>query len=260
MPEIVLPDATIHVEVDGEGEPVMVLAHGITNSCRELAMLTPFVPGTKVRFCFRGHGHSSAPLTGYRFADFARDLRAVADAYGARIAVGTSLGAGVIGTIVQDEPDRFDRIVLLLPAGLDQEGDHKEIVLRTVELIETSASKEEAIERIMNEPARLANYARAPWQRDIDRQWLSDLNIEGIPRAIRGAIQDVPLRNRNDLKRVTAPTLIIARRGDVIHPAEVAETIAALMPNAELLMFDDGDDLYAAVPMIVARVSEFLTS
>ena len=74
MPEVVTSDVTLHVEVDGAGDPVMVLAHGLTNSCRELAALTGFVPGTKVRFCFRGHGHSTSPERGYRFADFARDL------------------------------------------------------------------------------------------------------------------------------------------------------------------------------------------
>jgi pimeloyl-ACP methyl ester carboxylesterase len=263
VPELVLPDVTLHLEVDGEGDPVIVVAHGITNSCRELAMLTPFVPGTKVRFCFRGHGHSSSPLHGYRFADFARDLRAVADAYGARMAVGTSLGAGVIGTIVQDEPDRFDRIVLLLPATLDAvdpASQTRAAVLRTVELVESSSSKEEAIERIMSEPARMANYAKAPWQRDVDYQWLSQINMEGTPRAIRELLDDTPLRDRRDLKRVLAPTLIIARRGDPIHPADVAETIADLMPNAELLMFDDGEDLYVAIPRIMARVSEFVLS
>src|SRR4029077_5538401 len=107
-------DALLAGDVAGRGHPVMVLAHGLTNSCRELAMFTPFVPGTKVRFCFRGHGHSSSPETGYRFADFALALRGAAGAYDARIAIGTSLGAGAIGTILQDEPDRFDRIVLLL--------------------------------------------------------------------------------------------------------------------------------------------------
>jgi 3-oxoadipate enol-lactonase len=263
VPEVTLPDVTLHVEVDGEGDPVMVVAHGITNSCRELSMLTPFVPGTKVRFCFRGHGHSTSPKSGYKFADFARDLRAVADAYGARMAVGTSLGAGVIGTIVQDEPDRFDRIILLLPATLDtieSTSGTREAVLRTVELVETSSSKEEAIERIMNEPARMANYAKAPWQRDVDYQWLSQINMEGTPRAIRELIDDTPLRDRRDLKRVLAPTLVIARRGDPIHPVEVAEQIVELMPNAELLVFDDGEDLYVAIPRIVARVSEFVLS
>src|SRR5947209_1746631 len=119
MPEVVTDDAILHVEVDGEGLPVMVLAHGLTNSCRELADLTPFVPGTKVRFCFRGHGHSSSPARGYRFVDFARDLDAVAGAYGARNAVGTSLGAGAICNLVAAHPERFGKLVLLLPAGLD---------------------------------------------------------------------------------------------------------------------------------------------
>ena len=57
-----------------------------------------------MRFCFRGHGHSSSPQTGYRFADFARDVRAVADAYDATMAVGTSLGAGAIGTSCRTSP------------------------------------------------------------------------------------------------------------------------------------------------------------
>lgn len=123
MPTIVTEDATLHVEIDGAGAPVTVVAHGLTNSCNELAAFTPLVPGTKVRFDFRGHGLSSTPDTGYRFADFARDLDAVATAHGATAAVGTSLGAGAIMRLVAGQPDRFERIVLLLPAGLDRPRD-----------------------------------------------------------------------------------------------------------------------------------------
>jgi 3-oxoadipate enol-lactonase len=260
VPELVLPDVRLHVEVDGEGDPVMVLAHGITNSCRELALLTPFVPGTKVRFCFRGHGHSSAPASGYRFADFARDLRAVSDEYGARVAIGTSLGAGAICHIMQDEPDRFDRLVFLLPAGLDRRANHRDLILRTVDLIESAGSREEAAALIMAEPGRVENYAHAPWQQEVDRQWLSELNLEGIPRAIREVVDDWPLRDRREMAKVTAPTLIIGRLGDVIHPSEVAEALAGIMPNAELLMFDDGDELFASIPRIVERVVALVTS
>jgi len=223
-------------------------------------MVTPFVPGTKVRFCFRGHGHSSSPERGYKFADFARDLRAVSDAYDARIAVATSLGAGALCNLLQDEPERFERIVMLLPAGLDVEFQHKQLVLRTVDIIESAESKEAAIEAIMAEPGRLANYAAMPWQQDIDRQWLSQINMEGIPRAIREIVDDWPLRDRQEMAKVKAPTLIIARRGDVIHPAEVAEILGDVMPNAEVLMFEDGQDLFASVPMIVGRVMQFLQS
>jgi len=93
VPEVVNGDVTLHVEVDGDGEPVTVFAHGLTNSCRELAPFTPSLTGTAVRFCFRGHGHSSAPPPDrYRFADLASDLDAVAGALGARPAGGAAKG------------------------------------------------------------------------------------------------------------------------------------------------------------------------
>jgi pimeloyl-ACP methyl ester carboxylesterase len=81
----------LHVEVDGSGDPVTVLAYGLTSSCMKLAAFTPFVPGTKARFCFRGHGHSGRGEAGhYGFADHAADLASVADEIGATRAVGTS--------------------------------------------------------------------------------------------------------------------------------------------------------------------------
>ena len=121
MAEVLASDGTrLHVEIDGAGEPVTVLAHGLTNSCKELSAFTPMAPGTKIRFCFRGHGHSGTPEAGhYRFADFAGDVDAVARAYGATRAVGTSLGQGAITWLLSEDPDRFERLVFILPAALD---------------------------------------------------------------------------------------------------------------------------------------------
>src|SRR3954468_19176656 len=131
MPMLHTADAELHVEVDGAGSPVTVLAHGLTNSCQELPPCTPMLQGTVVRFCFRGHGHSSVPASGYRFADFARDLDAVAAGYGATRAVGTSLGAGPVCSLIEQKPDRFERMVFLLPAALDLDFAFKERFLRT---------------------------------------------------------------------------------------------------------------------------------
>jgi 3-oxoadipate enol-lactonase len=245
------------VEVDGQGEPVTVLAHGLTNSCRELASLTPLVPGTKVRFCFRGHGHSSSPESGYRFADFARDVQAVADAYEADVAFGTSLGAGAIAHLVARQPDRFRKLVFLLPAGLDQPFQYKERMQRTASLVE-GRSLEEAVEAVLSDPERLANYIQYPWLRDFDRQMLADLNVVGVPRAIREVMEDWPLRDREEMRTVTAPTLLICREGDVIHPSIVGRILSEIMPNAELIMFEDGMSMYAAIPQIVERVRDFV--
>jgi pimeloyl-ACP methyl ester carboxylesterase len=257
--ELVTEDATLHVEVDWEGEPVTVLAHGLTNSCQELAQLTPLIPGTKVRFCFRGHGHSSSPERGYRFADFARDLLAVADAYGVTNAFGTSLGAGAIAHVLERQPDRFDKLIFLLPAGLDVEFQYKERMLRTVALVE-GKSKEEAIEALLADPERQANYIDYPFLRDLDRQMLQQFNPVGAPRAIREIIEDWPVSDREVLRRVTAPTLLICQEGDDIHPAELGRILVEIMPNAELLMFEDGRAMYEAIPDIVLRVREFILS
>jgi 3-oxoadipate enol-lactonase len=235
----------------------MVLAHGLTNSCRELAALTPLFPGTKVRFCFRGHGHSSSPERGYHFADFARDLEAVADAYGADVAIGTSLGAGAVAHVVAARPDRFRKLVFLLPAGLDKPFEFKERMLRTAALVE-GKSLDEAIEAVLSDPDRLENYVQYPWLRDIDRQMLAELNVEGVPRAIREVIEDWPLEDREDMRKVTAPTLLICREGDDIHPAIVGRILADIMPNAELIMFETGEAMYTAIPQLVERVREFV--
>ena len=158
MAELRTEDALLHVEVEGEGEPVSVLAHGLTSSCLELARLTPFVPGTKVRFCFRGHGHSSSPESGYRFADFARDVLAVADAYGADVGFGTSLGAGAISHLVtHHDPNRFKKLVFLLHAGLDRPFRNTLRLLRMAELVE-GKSRYEAVQTVLSDPVRVANY------------------------------------------------------------------------------------------------------
>ena len=258
MPELTTDDVTLHVAVEGAGDPVTVFAHGLTNSCMELAAFTPFAPGTKVRFCFRGHGHSSTPAAGrYAFADFARDLDDVATAYGATNAVGTSLGAGALVHLLADAPDRFERVVFLLPAALDRPIGDRALFDRTADLLET-LPRDEAIEAILAESGRAEGYERQPGLREFDLLLWQDMNPLGVARAIRQVVGDVAIEDRERLRSVSAPALIIAREGDAVHPAAVARAMAELLPAAELVMLPSEDDLMASIPEQVARVSAFL--
>ena len=262
MPEVAAADAVLHVEVDGAGEPVTVVAHGLTNSCRELAPITPLVVGTKVRFCFRGHGHSGAASGGggYGFGDFARDLDAVAVEYGATRAVGTSLGAGAICRLLASRPDRFERLVFLLPAGLDRPFRHKARFLRTAEILETMPH-EEAVEAMLADPERIEVYARAPWIREYDRARWADLrDPPALALAIRQVIEDTPVRDRAVLRAVAAPVLILCREGDPVHPAELGRAMAGILPNAELLTFPDEVAMFQAMPELVQKVNAFLAA
>jgi pimeloyl-ACP methyl ester carboxylesterase len=257
MPEVRTDDATLHCEVDGDGEPVTVLAHGLTNNRNELAAFTPLVPGTKVRFDFRGHGRSSSPPTGYRFADFARDVDAVASAFGATVAVGTSLGAGALGNLVCRVPDRFERMVWLMPAGLDRQfsvAGRYHALARDLE----GKTPQEALDAVLNDPERVAEYVDTPWRLDVDRVLWQHDDPDGLARAIRGAVEDWPIPDRELLRDVPIPTLIVCLEGDDIHPAELGRILADLLPKAELIVYGSQEELFAQIPSLVARVSSFI--
>src|SRR6266498_3257003 len=77
LPEVVTEDAILHVEVDGEGPPVTVLAHGLTNSCRELAQSTRVLPASDVPVWCLGDRHASPPEREQSVDDLTRALNAV---------------------------------------------------------------------------------------------------------------------------------------------------------------------------------------
>ena len=258
MPELWTEDCTLHIEVEGAGEPVTVFAHGLTNNAQELALFTPMLSGTRVRFDFRGHGESEvAPEGAYRFADFARDLRAVSDAYGATRAVGTSLGAGALLHLMVDEPERYDRVVFVLPAGLDGPFQHRERFLPMADALETLPLLE-AIERILAEPERREAYAVAPFLEAYDRANFERINPAGVARAIREVTLDWPVQDREALRSLETPALLIARGGDPVHALEVAEVMLDLFPNAELIAYADGAAMFLDVPNLIPRVAAFL--
>jgi pimeloyl-ACP methyl ester carboxylesterase len=215
------------------------------------------LPGTKVRFCFRGHGHSSSPVAGFAFADFARDLDAVARAYGATRAIGTSLGQGAICSLLEREPDRFERMVFLLPAALDLDFRFKERFLRTARILE-GRTREDAVEAILSDPERVIGYLQAPWRLEFDRAMWETANTEGIALAIRGVIEDHPVKDRERMREVTAPVLLLCLEGDEIHPAELGRILADLMPNSELLVYDGDVAMIEAIPFLVQKVGSFL--
>ena len=257
MPQVRTDDATLHVEVDGRGEPVTVVAHGLTNNRNELAALTPLVVGTKVRFDFRGHGRSSAPQTDYAFVDFARDLDAVANAYGATRAIGTSLGAGAIASLLYRDPDRFERTVWLLPAALDLPFPFRERYDRMAAELE-GKTHDEALEAVVSDPERVARYVQTPWKLELDRLMWDHDHPDGVARAVRGIIRDWPVPDRELLRKVTRPVLLVCVEGDEIHPAELGRVLHGLMPGSELLTYASEEALFGALPELVQRVNAFL--
>ena len=90
---------------------------------------------------FRGHGQSGRPPAGSDdFDHLAEDLlSAVADAYGATVVAGGSMGAAATLRVLEENPTRFEKLIILLPARLEA-GDETYVRLsRMADLLEAHA-------------------------------------------------------------------------------------------------------------------------
>ncbi|MEH1169591.1 alpha/beta hydrolase [Micromonospora sp. CPCC 205539] len=243
--------------VTGTGDPVTVFAHGLGNG---IATTRPFgsgVTGRKVFFQFRGHGRSDAPDGPWTYVDLARDLRAIADLGGATRAFGASLGAGALCGLLAESPERFEKLVFFLPAVLDEpRGAHaRDRVRELLEAVESGDASAVADVVAQELPAVVRN-TPAGWA--YLRQRLDQLLRDGLAADLATLLEQTPLHDPSALAAVTAPALVIGCAGDDLHPVEVAERLAAALPQATLQVYDRPGVLWTDRADLRERVSSFL--
>ncbi len=249
--------ATLEYLVAGEGEPTTAFAHGLAGGIPDTRPLGSGVAGRKVFFQFRGHGRSDASPKPLTYADLAADLQAVADDFGATRAVGVSMGAGALARLLSVTPGRFERVVFLLPAVLDQPRPPAQMS-RLRALLE-AVSDEDAATAATLLAAEIPMALRdrpASWR--YVRERLDSLFREGLVQALVDLPDAVALPDRAQLAAVAAPALVIGCRGDAAHPPAIAEELAATLPNASLHIYDQPAIVWTNRADLRARISEFL--
>jgi 3-oxoadipate enol-lactonase len=247
-------------EVIGSGEPVTVVGHGLTQDRRVFAVPAQFMPGTKVLFDFRGHGESGRPPPGsYSFDHFAADVRTVADEYKATRVVGISLGAGATLRLLESDPDRFERLVFILPARLERSDVAHKRLLRLAEVLETYPP-DEAADIIVTEEQELGAFDTIPSMRESRRDALIRMHTDSIPYAIRELLDEPAVKRPEVIRSVQTPALVIGQEGDNVHKADVARELAAALPNAELEILSSPSAWMDDLPRLVQRVAAFLAA
>lgn len=244
--------------VTGSGEPVTVVAHGLGASPAETRPLVGGVPGTRVFPSARGHGGAPLGDGPCDYAALGRDLEQVADAHGATRALGVSLGAGALLSLLARRPDRFARVVLLLPAALDRPRD--DAALRRRVLLA------DALER--GDEALVAELVAEELPEDVHAvpgvpQYLAGrtrylLGSPGLPAVVRDLAGVAPVPDRGVLGGVEADVLLLAQEGDPLHPAQVARELAAVLPRARLVVFDRPGAVVRERARLRGLVQEFL--
>lgn len=247
------------VEVIGRGRPVTVFAHGVTGSTADLVPLAARTPGTRVLFDFRGHGRSECPPeeAGYGHDAMRRDLETVATRYGATRAFGISVGAGAILSAVADNPERFERVALFMPAMIDQPSPDASFGPLAEEL--TSLPLEEVARRALQSAEHSPLLTRRPYWQAIVADRIMRMNSTGVPRAIRAyASGEPPLSDAAALAAVRAPFLIAGHEDDPIHDSEIARKLCALLPNARLEIWPEPLAMYDDLESFSSMIGAFL--
>jgi 3-oxoadipate enol-lactonase/4-carboxymuconolactone decarboxylase len=201
-----------------------------------LSMWDPQVEALTERFCVvrydaRGHGASPVPAGPYSLDDLADDLLALLDRLGVERAhlVGLSLGAMTAMRLAARAPSRVDRLALLCTsAGFPTSSPWAERAA-TVRAEGTAAIAEAVVDRWFTPRLREAEPALVERMRAM----VAAIPAEGYASCC-GAIERMDLRD--DLARISAPTLALAGADDPATPPEHLATIAAGIPGARLLV------------------------
>lgn len=244
--------------VTGTGTPVTVVAHGLGGSATDTRPLVGGVPGTKVFPAARGHGGTPLGDGPHDYDALGRDLEAVADAHAATQAMGVSMGAGALLSLLARRPDRFARVVLLLPAAVDRPRADDAVQGR-VALADAldagddagvAASVAEELPADLHDVPGVRSYltARAAYLR----------SSPGFSQLVRALPAAVPVADRSLLSAVTADVLLLAQEEDPLHPAQVARDLAAVLPRVRLVVFDRAGAAVRERARLRTLVGEFL--
>ena len=142
-----------------------------------------------------------------------------------------------------------------MPAGLDSDFSFIE---RYDRLADEFDSADAALHAVDEHPERVRDMLRAPWMTGLDpNMWTHD-DPAALARAIRGIVRDHPIADRELLRGVTSPVLLVCVDGDPIHPVELGRVLHSLLPNSELLVYGSGEELFQAIPDLLPKVVGFL--
>jgi pimeloyl-ACP methyl ester carboxylesterase len=211
-----------------------------------------------IRWDARGHGSSEAtlPPEHYRWTELAKDLWALVDAFETKRCVlgGVSMGAATALHAAVAQPDRVIAMVLMAPpTAWESRPRQAGLYRRMAKLIEwLGLGPFRWLGRLAALPVQ--NKGLAAIQSSVVRG-LRHADPRAVQAALRGAaLSDLPDRER--LRGLDIPTLILAWTQDPSHPLATAETLAKTLPRAELHVASSFEDIEAWPDRLRAFLSE----
>ena len=249
-------------ERSGSGLPV-VLLHGLTATRRYVVMGSRYLARAGcelVAFDARGHGASApAPEPGaYEYSSQVGDLRALVEELGQErvVLVGNSMGAATAAAFALESPDRVEAVVFVTP-GYSGDGreDHEMGDWHAL----ADGLEKGGVDGFMEayEPPSNPRFRDAALKFTRQR-----LERHEHPQAVADAIRVVPksvaFEGLGALEDLTIPALVVGSRdeSDPGHPLELAEAYVDHLPQAHLVVEEEGESPIAWQGAQLSRVIE----
>jgi pimeloyl-ACP methyl ester carboxylesterase len=236
---------TLFQERSGSGFPV-VLLHGLTATHRYVVMGSKALQRSGhdvLAYDARGHGASDpAPSPdAYTYAELAEDLLSVMDGAGfdRAVLVGASMGAHTAVGVALEHPERVAGLVVVTPA-YDPEDWPGDLVRWDALSDGLRAGGVEGFVEAYGEEGP------DKWRSTLQTVLRQRLGAHQHPDAVADALQVVPrsrpFATRDQLRAITAPTVVVADRDepDPGHPLAIGELYASLIPGARLVVEEEG--------------------
>lgn len=230
-------------EDTGTGKP-LVLLHGLTSNhqmfYREIGYLKD-----KFRIIAldsRGHGESDRPAE-FTLDDHIADTIALLDhlKLDSVYVLGVSMGSYIAQGVAIKQPERVEKLILAATKSYGEQSSMAEMFDRYKEQLEGMSISEKLA--ISSQLIFHDQEAVNAWQKRIAKN--SRMLNASEQGAASAALRDFDFRD--DLKRITAETLVISGKHDGLNPPEKGRETAVLIPNADYMEFQDSGDRKSVV-------------
>jgi pimeloyl-ACP methyl ester carboxylesterase len=246
-----LSDGKLHYRLEGpEGAPLVVLVHGFStpNFIYEQNVEALNAAGLRtLRFDHFGRGWSDRPSGKYDVDFYDRALIELLDHVGVDEPfglAGLSMGGPIVAEFTARHPERVNKLVLLVPAGLDlASSDSGAAKLVQMPIIGDFLWRMIGKSILLGDP-QYDESARAPEDRlrgDVTEQ----LQYRGYLQALLSSLRHMPMAGREEtFTRVAAtgiPVLAIYGAKDETVLISSAERLQGLIAAADVRVLDEGE-------------------
>lgn len=242
MPTVKVGDINIYYEVHGEGEPLVLIA-GLGLDLTGWMFQTPeFSKKYRVIvFDNRGVGRTDAPDTPYSIKMMADDTAGLLDALDIEKAhiLGLSMGGFIAQELALKHPQRVKSLILATTGAIEP-SLAKHVVDTWVRMFREGVSPETLIRDFVSWVFTDKFFENPEQVQMVIDAMLANPYPQPAYAFARQAAADMEHNTRDRIDQITAPTLVLVGKEDIICPVKLSEELATGIPNAELIVLEGG--------------------